>query len=137
MAQTPGEAWDDRERGRKGDVPETSPKWGVTGLWVAVLTGFLCIYYTCVCAKRTTGVIVVYQLCIWNGGRDRRTKEQKEKRTEGEKNKRRKERKDGRRKGQKNRRTEEWKREGFRVRGSLGKERIPDKKGLRVKRDSG
>ena len=93
----------------------------MTGLWVVVLTGFLCIYYTCVCAKRTTGVIVVYQLCIWNGGRDRRTKEQKEKRTEGEKDKR----------------TEEWKREGVRVRGSLGKERIPDKKGLRVKRDSG
>lgn len=88
---------------------------------MVVLTGFLCIYYTCVCAKRTMGVIVVYQLCIWNGGRDRRTKEQKEKRTEGEKDKR----------------TEEWKREGVRVRGSLGKERIPDKKGLRVKRDSG
>jgi len=30
MAQTPGEAWDDRERGRKGDVPETSPKRDVT-----------------------------------------------------------------------------------------------------------
>ena len=93
----------------------------MTGLWVAVLTGFLCIYYTCVCAKLVAGVIVVYQLCIWNGGRDRRTKEQKEKR----------------RKEEKNKRTEEWKREGFRVRGSLGKERIPDKKGLRVKRDSG
>lgn len=101
----------------------------MTGLWVAVLTGFLCIYYTCVCAKRTTGVIVVYQLCIWNGGRDRRTKEQKEKRTKGEKN--------GRTEGEKDKRTEEWKREGVRVRGSLGKERIPDKKGLRVKRDSG
>ena len=88
---------------------------------MVVLTGFLCIYYTCVCAKLVAGVIVVYQLCIWNGGRDRRTKEQKEKRTEGEKDKR----------------TEEWKREGVRVRGSLGKERIPDKKGLRVKRDSG
>lgn len=107
MAQTPGEAWDDRERGRKGDVPETSPKWGVTGLWVAVLTGFLCIYYTCVCAKRTTGVIVVYQLCIWNGGRDRRTKEQKEKRTEGRKEKRTKE--------QKNRRVEKGGVSGKRV----------------------
>ena len=98
----------------------------MTGLWVVVLTGFLCIYYTCVCAKRTMGVIVVYQLCIWNGGRDRRTKEQKEKR--------RKEQKEKRTEGEKDKRTEEWKREGVRVR---GKERIPDKKGLRVKRDSG
>ena len=61
--------------------------------------------------------------------KNRRRKEQKEKRTEG--------RKEKRRKGQKNRRTEEWKREGFRVRGSLGKERIPDKKGLRVGRTDG
>ncbi len=60
----------------------------MTGLWVVVLTGFLCIYYTCVCAKRTMGVIVVYQLCIWNGGRDRRTKEQKEKRRKEQKNRR-------------------------------------------------
>ena len=79
----------------------------MTGLWVAVLTGFLCIYYTCVCAKRTTGVIVVYQLCIWNGGRDRRTKEQKEKRTEGRKEKRTKE--------QKNRRVEKGGVSGKRV----------------------
>ena len=79
------------------------------------MTGFLCIYYTCVCAKRTTGVIVVYQLCIWNGGRDRRTKEQKEKRTKGEK--------DGRTEGEKDKRTEEWKREGFRVRRDFGRER--------------
>ena len=84
-------------------------------MWVVVLTGFLCIYYTCVCAKRTTGVIVVYQLCIWNGGRDRRTKEQKEKRTKGEK--------DGRTEGEKDKRTEEWKREGFRVRRDFGRER--------------
>ena len=91
------------------------------------------------------GVIVVYQLCIWNGGRDRRTKEQKEKRRKGRKEKRTKEQKEKRRKeqkekrteGEKDKRTEEWKREGVRVRGSLGKERIPDKKGLRVKRDSG
>ena len=82
---------------------------------MVVLTGFLCIYYTCVCAKRTTGVIVVYQLCIWNGGRDRRTKEQKEKRTKGEK--------DGRTEGEKDKRTEEWKREGFRVRRDFGRER--------------
>jgi hypothetical protein len=34
------------------------------------------------------GVIVVYQLCIWNGGRDRRTKEQKEKRRKEQKNRR-------------------------------------------------
>lgn len=68
---------------------------------MVVLTGFLCIYYTCVCAKRTAGVIVVYQLCIWNGGRDRRTKEQKEKRTKGEKN--------GRTEGEKDKRTEEQK----------------------------
>ena len=87
------------------------------------------ILYVRVCAKPTTGVIVVYQLCIWNGGRDRRTKEQKEKR--------RKEQKEKRTEGEKDKRTEEWKREGVRVRGSLGKERIPDKKGLRVKRDSG
>lgn len=66
---------------------------------MVVLTGFLCIYYTCVCAKRTTGVIVVYQLCIWNGGRDRRTKEQKEKRTEGRKEKRTKEQKSGKGRG--------------------------------------
>ena len=33
-------------------------------------------------------VIVVYQLCIWNGGRDRRTKEQKEKRRKEQKNRR-------------------------------------------------
>jgi hypothetical protein len=46
-------------------------------------------------------VIVVYQLCIWNGGRDRRTKEQKEKRTKGEKN--------GRTEGEKDKRTEEQK----------------------------
>lgn len=73
----------------------------MTGLWVVVLTCFLCIYYTCVCAKLVAGVIVVYQLCIWNGGRDRRTKEQKEKRTEGEKN--------GRTEGEKDKRTEEQK----------------------------
>ena len=79
------------------------------------MTGFLCIYYTCVCAKRTTGVIVVYQLCIWNGGRDRRTKEQKEKR--------RKEQKEKRTEGEKDKRTEEWKREGFRVRRDFGRER--------------
>jgi len=54
-----------------------------------------------VCAKLVAGVIVVYQLCIWNGGRDRRTKEQKEKRTEGEKN--------GRTEGEKDKRTEEQK----------------------------
>jgi hypothetical protein len=60
-------------------------------------------------------VIVVYQLCIWNGGRDRRTKEQKEKRTKGEK--------DGRTEGEKDKRTEEWKREGFRVRRDFGRER--------------
>jgi len=53
------------------------------------------------------GVIVVYQLCIWNGGRDRRTKEQKEKRrkeqkekrTEGRKEKRTKEQKSGKGRG--------------------------------------
>ena len=55
---------------------------------MVVLTGFLCIYYTCVCAKLVAGVIVVYQLCIWNGGRDRRTKEQKEKRRKEQKEKR-------------------------------------------------
>ena len=53
------------------------------------------------------GVIVVYQLCIWNGGRDRRTKEQKEKRTEGRKEKRTKE--------QKNRRVEKGGVSGKRV----------------------
>jgi len=41
-----------------------------------------------VCAKLVAGVIVVYQLCIWNGGRDRRTKEQKEKRRKEQKNRR-------------------------------------------------
>ena len=87
------------------------------------MTGFLCIYYTCVCAKRTTGVIVVYQLCIWNGGRDRRTKEQKEKRRKEQKEKRTEGRKEKRTKEQKNRRTEEWKREGFRVRRDFGRER--------------
>jgi hypothetical protein len=60
-------------------------------------------------------VIVVYQLCIWNGGRDRRTKEQKEKR--------RKEQKEKRTEGEKDKRTEEWKREGFRVRRDFGRER--------------
>ena len=30
--------------------------------------------------------------------------------------------------------TEEWKREVFRIRGSLGQERIPDKKGLQSRR---
>ena len=84
-------------------------------MWVVVLTGFLCIYYTCVCAKRTAGVIVVYQLCIWNGGRDRRTKEQKEKRTEGRKEKRTKE--------QKNRRVE--------------KGGVSGKKGFRSRKDFG
>ena len=81
------------------------------------------ILYVRVCAKPTTGVIVVYQLCIWNGGRDRRTKEQKEKRTKGEKNKRRKGRKDGRRKGQKNRRVE--------------KGGVSGKKGFRSRKDFG
>ena len=33
--------------------------------------------------------------------------------------------------------TEEWKREVFRIRGSLGQERIPGKKGFRVRKDSG
>ena len=74
---------------------------------MVVLTCFLYIYYTCVCAKPATGVIVVYQLCIWNGGRDRRTKEQKEKRTEGRKEKRTKE--------QKNRRVEKGGVSGKRV----------------------
>jgi hypothetical protein len=60
-------------------------------------------------------VIVVYQLCIWNGGRDRRTKEQKEKRTEGEKNGRTEREKDKRTKEQKS-----GKGRGGRVRGSLG-----------------
>lgn len=60
-------------------------------------------------------MIVVYQLCIWNGGRDRRTKEQKEKR--------RKEQKEKRTEGEKDKRTEEWKREGFRVRRDFGRER--------------
>ena len=95
----------------------------MTGLWVVVLTGFLCIYYTCVCAKRTTGVIVVYQLCIWNGGRDRRTKEQKEKRRKGEKDGRRKERKEKRTKEQKNRRVE--------------KGGVSDKRVFGVRKDSG
>jgi len=54
-------------------------------------------------------------LCIWNGGRDRRTKEQKEKR--------RKEQKEKRTEGEKDKRTEEWKREGFRVRRDFGRER--------------
>lgn len=58
------------------------------------------ILYVRVC-EADDGVIVVYQLCIWNGGRDRRTKEQKEKRTEGEKN--------GRTEGEKDKRTEEQK----------------------------
>jgi hypothetical protein len=31
--------------------------------------------------------------------------------------------------------TEEWKREMFRIRGSLGQERIPGKKGFRTKKD--
>ena len=65
------------------------------------------ILYVRVCAKPAAGVIVVYQLCIWNGGRDRRTKEQKEKRrkeqkekrTEGRKEKRTKEQKSGKGRG--------------------------------------
>ena len=73
--------------------------------------------------------------CVF--GTEVETEEQKNKRTEGEKEKRRKEQKEKRTEGEKDKRTEEWKREGVRVRGSLGKERIPDKKGLRVKRDSG
>ena len=34
-------------------------------------------------------------------------------------------------------RTEEWKREVFRIRGSLGQERIPDKKGFRSRKMEG
>ena len=79
------------------------------------MTGFLCIYYTCVCAKRTMGVIVVYQLCIWNGGRDRRTKEQKEKRRKEQKEKRTEGRKEKRTKEQKNRRVEKGGVSGKRV----------------------
>jgi hypothetical protein len=60
-------------------------------------------------------VIVVYQLCIWNGGRDRRTKEQKEKR--------RKEQKEKRTKEQKNRRVE--------------KGGVSGKKGFRSRKDFG
>ena len=95
----------------------------MTGLWVVVLTGFLCIYYTCVCAKRTAGVIVVYQLCIWNGGRDRRTKEQKEKRRKEQKEKRTEGRKEKRTKEQKNRRVE--------------KGGVSGKKGFRSRKDFG
>ena len=60
-------------------------------------------------------MIVVYQLCIWNGGRDRRTKEQKEKR--------RKEQKEKRTKEQKNRRVE--------------KGGVSGKKGFRSRKDFG
>ena len=73
--------------------------------------------------------------CVF--GTEVETEEQKNKRTKEQKEKRRKEQKEKRTEGEKDKRTEEWKREGVRVRGSLGKERIPDKKGLRVKRDSG
>lgn len=61
------------------------------------------------------GVIVVYQLCIWNGGRDRRTKEQKEKRRKGQKEKRTEGRKEKRTKEQKNRRVEKGGVSGKRV----------------------
>jgi hypothetical protein len=60
-------------------------------------------------------VIVVYQLCIWNGGRDRRTKEQKEKRTKEQKEKRTEGRKEKRTKEQKNRRVEKGGGSGKRV----------------------
>ena len=73
--------------------------------------------------------------CVF--GTEVETEEQKNRRRKGEKEKRRKEQKEKRTEGEKDKRTEEWKREGVRVRGSLEKERIPDKKGLRVKRDSG
>jgi len=73
-------------------------------------------------------VIVVYQLCIWNGGRDRRTKEQKEKRTEGEKNRRRKEQKEKRTEGRKEKRTKEQKNRRVEKGGVSGKRVFGERK---------
>ena len=71
MAQTPDEAWDDRERGRKGDVPETSPKWDVTGLCVCGYFDMFSVYilYVRVCEAGGGGDCCVPIVTLGTEGR--------------------------------------------------------------------